>query len=133
MTYPEATRDLLLGSLPPLLTTYLSQLGTAAARGDLLMVQHRRASIQAVWFNLLFALNRVYHPGEKRLLEHAGRCALAPEHQAERWTRLCRLGADDPDLYPGLRSLVADLTDLVEAVPQGPVRGAGTSGAPGPV
>lgn len=114
-TYPEATRDLLLASLPPLLTAYLSQLGTAMARGDLLMVQHRRASIQAVWFNLLFALNRVYHPGEKRLLDHAERCALKPDHQRERWMRACRLPADDPDLHAGLVTLVADLTGLVDA------------------
>lgn len=45
------------------------QLATAAERGDLLAVQHRSTAILASWTDIIFAVNRTPHPGEKRLLE----------------------------------------------------------------
>ena len=64
--YPEATRAALLRRQPALLGVYLKQLRVAQGRGDLLFAQHRRYTLQMVFFDLLFALNRQYHPGEKR-------------------------------------------------------------------
>lgn len=116
-TYPEATRRRLLASHPELLHTYMQQLRTAQARGDLLFVQHRRYTVQMVFFNALFALNRRYHPGEKRLLAHAEHCALRPDDCAARWARAARLAADDPALAQALGELVADLCTLIEETP----------------
>lgn len=112
--YPEATRRRLLASLPNLLNVYLEQLRKAQARGDLLYVQHRRYTLQMVFFNLLFALNRRYHPGEKRLLLHTETCPLRPHECAARWMRVSRLPADDPALAELLASLVGDIRHLVE-------------------
>lgn len=111
--YPEPTRRRLLQHLPALLRVYLGHLRLAQSRGDLLSVQHRRYTLQMVFFNLLFALNRRYHPGEKRLLLHAGRCALRPEDCAGRWARSALLPADDPALADLLGALVEDLCVLV--------------------
>lgn len=113
--YPEPTRQALLRSNPELLRVYLAQLRKAQARGDVLFVQHRRYTIQMVFFNLLFALNRRYHPGEKRLLIHGERCELRPLRMAERWSHTARLPTDDPALLDALDSLAGDLCDLVEA------------------
>lgn len=112
--YPEATRRRLLGNLPNLLDVYLEQLRKAQARGDLLYVQHRRYTLQMVFFNLLFALNRRYHPGEKRLLIHSENCPLRPEACAARWAHIARLPADDPALAELLASLIDDIRHLVE-------------------
>jgi hypothetical protein len=112
--YPEATRRTLCGDNPARLRAYLKQLRTAQARGDLLYVQHRRYSVQMVFFNLLFALNRVYNPGEKRLHRHGERCQLRPRNQTERWMQIARLPADDPTLAGHLETLVDDLLELVE-------------------
>ena len=112
--YPEPTRRRLLEHHPELLRAYLGQLRKAHARGDLLFVQHRRYTVQMVFFNLLFALNRRYHPGEKRLLTHGDRCLLRPADMAARWSRAARLAADDPALPDLLGGLVDDLASLIE-------------------
>jgi uncharacterized protein DUF4037 len=116
-TYPEATRRRLLQSHPTLLRTYLRQLRIAQARGDLLFVQQRRYTLQMVFFNALFALNRRYHPGEKRLLIHSQGCDLRPADMADRWLRIARRAADDPLLLDELTDLVEDLCDLIEETP----------------
>lgn len=113
--YPEPTRQQILRSNPDLMRVYLKQLRAAHRRGDLLFVQHRRYAVQMVFFNLLFALNRRYHPGEKRLLRHAAGCAFQVPVTAARWNAIARLPADDPALPAALESLAHDLIALVEA------------------
>ncbi|HEU4322955.1 MAG TPA: DUF4037 domain-containing protein [Roseiflexaceae bacterium] len=113
-SYPEPTRRALLRDNPGRLRAYLAQLRTAQARGDLLYVQHRRYSVQLVFFNLLFALNRYYHPGEKRLHLHGERCPLRPRDLTERWMDIARLPADDMALADLLGELVDELLELAE-------------------
>jgi len=115
VAYPEPTRRRLLGDHPELLRIYLDHLRKAQARGDLLFVQHRRYTVQMVFFNLLFALNRRYHPGEKRLLTHAERCQLRPDDLGTRWLHTTRMAADDPALAEILGELIEDLCTLIEA------------------
>jgi hypothetical protein len=60
-------------------SSFLHQLERAWARGDAVAVNHRTAAFLACAFDVLFALNRQPHPGEKRLLEQARRgCPLRP-------------------------------------------------------
>jgi predicted nucleotidyltransferase len=59
--------------------SYRKQLGAAIGRGDAVSVNHRIAALLASYFDVLFALNRVYHPGEKKLVPQAERlCKLLP-------------------------------------------------------
>lgn len=111
--YPEPTRRLLLQHHPDLLRVYLKHLRLAQSRGDLLSVQQRRATVQMVFFNLLFALNRRYHPGEKRLLVHSLSCPLRPAECETRWQHAARLAADDPALAATLGDLVEELCELI--------------------
>lgn len=111
--YPEPTRELLLRREPERLALFLKQLRVAQGRRDLLFAQHRRYSVQTVYFNLLFALNRRYHPGEKRLLMHAERCPILPANHTERWEYLALLPADDAALEFALTELVEELLALV--------------------
>jgi hypothetical protein len=94
---------------------YLELLRISQRRDDLLYVQHMRYSIQMIYFNLLFALNRLYHPGGKRLLAHAQHCAIQPADLAERWNNIARLPADDGALAGRLDELIDDLFWLIEA------------------
>ena len=112
--YPEATRAALLRDNPIRLHAYLKAIRTAQTRGDLLYVQHRRYSVQMVFFNLLFALNRRYHPGEKRLAIHGERCPIRPVSLADRWAISTQLPADAAALPEQLETLVNDLLALVE-------------------
>jgi predicted nucleotidyltransferase len=113
--YPEPTRARLLRENPELLRYFLELLRISQRRGDLLYVQHMRYSLQMVFFNLLFALNRLYHPGGKRLLRHAQRCGIQPAHLPERWNDIARLSVDDSALADRLEQLIDDLCRLIEA------------------
>ena len=112
--YPEPTRDKLLRHHPELLRFSLKLLWRAQERGDLLFVQQMRYEIQATCFDLLFALNRLYHPGGKRLLIHGKRCLIKPDDMSARWERTARIAADDPALAEELESLVEDICGLAE-------------------
>jgi hypothetical protein len=81
--YPEPLRRAVVAKNQPLLrrnrSSYLRQIERAIARGDGVSVNHRVAAFLASWFDVLFALNRVPHPGEKRLVEIAElECPSAP-------------------------------------------------------
>lgn len=56
---------LLCDSMP----AYTHQIKKAAARGDLVSVNHRTAAFLETYFDVLFALNGKTHPGEKRLVQ----------------------------------------------------------------
>jgi Domain of unknown function (DUF4037)/Nucleotidyltransferase domain len=113
--YPEPTRARLLREHPELLRYYMELLRISQRRDDLMFVQHMRYSVQMIFFNLLFALNRQYHPGGKRLLIHAQRCAIQPSELAARWNGILRLPADDSALADRLHELINDLCRLIEA------------------
>jgi predicted nucleotidyltransferase len=114
-TYPEPTRTRLLRAHPELLRYYLEQMQIAQRRDDLLFVQHMRYNIQMIFFNLLFALNRQYHPGGKRLVIHAQRCAIQPPDLTERWNYISRLATDDSALADLLEAMIDDLCRLIGA------------------
>lgn len=60
--------------------SFLRQVEKAVRRGDSLSVNHRVSAWMASYFDLLFAANRVLHPGEKRQLEFAEKeCERIPE------------------------------------------------------
>lgn len=58
-------RKLLHGYLP----SYDGQIRKAASRGDIVAVNHRTAAFMESYFDILFALNEMTHPGEKRMAE----------------------------------------------------------------
>jgi hypothetical protein len=85
--YPEPLRQAIIAHNQPILRAiipaYMHQLERAVARTDLVSINHRVAGLLASYFDILFALNRVLHPGEKRLLNYAQReCTLLPLNMA---------------------------------------------------
>jgi hypothetical protein len=73
--YPEALRRAIIAKNQPTLrilsSSYLQQLESALRREDIVSLNHRTAALLAGYFDVLFALNYVPHPGEKRLLHYA--------------------------------------------------------------
>jgi predicted nucleotidyltransferase len=81
--YPQPLRRAIIARNHPLLrqtlSSYLAQIERAVRRGDSVSIQHRITALLASYFDVLFAVNELPHPGEKRLLELAAtRCARTP-------------------------------------------------------
>ncbi|MGI6375080.1 MAG: nucleotidyltransferase domain-containing protein [Anaerolineae bacterium] len=85
--YPQALADAIIARNHPLLRDaipcYRAQIAKALARGDDVSVNHRVAALLASYFDVLFALNRELHPGEKRLVAAAqAQCERLPAQLA---------------------------------------------------
>jgi hypothetical protein len=81
-------RDAILAKNHPVLRNahsgYVGQIRSAAARDDRVSVNHRVAALLASAFDIIFAVNCLPHPGEKRLLRWVEeRCSVAPEKLTE--------------------------------------------------
>lgn len=81
--YPEPLRRAIIAHNRPLLrdnhSSFLHQIERGIARHDPVSVQHRVTILLASYFDIVFALNRIPHPGEKRLLTFVRReCRLIP-------------------------------------------------------
>jgi hypothetical protein len=116
--YPEALRTAIVAHNHPVLRgvlpSYASQLANAVARSDLVSVNHRLAGLLASYFDVLFAVNRVTHPGEKRLVEAATRtCARLPVGMAADLEDLLRTATAD---LSGLAAKVDRLLDRLDAL-----------------
>lgn len=77
--YPDRLRAEIIGRNRRLLSGYLpsyeGQILKASKRHDLVAVNHRTAAFLESYFDIIFALNRKTHPGEKRMIEIAKRDA----------------------------------------------------------
>jgi hypothetical protein len=117
--YPEPLRRAIVAKNRPLLaanlSSYLRQLELAVVRDDPVSAQHRTSAFLASLFDILFALNRVPHPGEKRLLEHARRsCPLLPPDFDRNVRALIAATGRPPALDHGNR-LAEAMDDLLRA------------------
>lgn len=130
--YPDALREAIVHHNHPLLrgtlSSYFAQLEKAVARDDLVSVTHRVAALMASYFDILFAVNRALHPGEKQLVRLAGKLLGLPE-QFERDVT-ATLTAAAKDLLPAVsRQLDAlDAWLATEGLTIGSARSAGDDG-----
>ncbi len=60
--------------------SYYEQIEKAVKRNDLISINHRIAAFLASYFDIIFALNKMLHPGEKRLIQYCkNHCKILPE------------------------------------------------------
>jgi len=119
--YPEPLRRAIVAKNHPILrqtiSSYAHQLEKAIGRGDPVSVNHRVAALLASYFDVLFALNRLTHPGEKRLVEAAKtHCALVPERLSEQVSALIgAAGQPNRDVLAHAHALVDGLDRMLQA------------------
>lgn len=83
--YPKNLKQAIVEKNYPLLKTklcasFFEQIEKAVNRKDYFSVNHRISAYLASYFDVLFAINKQFHPGEKKLVEFAKtHCSILPE------------------------------------------------------
>ena len=118
--YPDELRRNIVALNHPVLRSvlpaYAGQLGKAAARADLVSINHRLAGLLASYFDIVFAVNRVPHPGEKRLIEAAvGSCPRLPAEMAADLAEILETATTDLAGLPGRVDRLLDRLDALLA------------------
>jgi len=117
--YPELLRQNIIAHNHPVLReiipSYFFQIEKAVKRGDLVSVNHRLAGLLASYFDIVFAINRELHPGEKHLVQKAvASCEKIPEDMQTELQEVLALSAvGDPELLMKVTRLLDHLDYLL--------------------
>jgi hypothetical protein len=117
--YPEELRRRIVAKNYPILrdnlSSYLYQLKNAVRRCDKVSLNHRVAALLASYFDIIFAVNRLPHPGEKRILQIAeAQCQELPEAMRDQVTNLLTAASGEGDLIGHANALIDSLDDLLQ-------------------
>ena len=114
--YPEPLRKAIIEKNFPILrstqSSYLHQLTRAIQRDDSVSMNHRITALLASYFDVLFAINRVPHPGEKRLISIAqARCKTVPARFPKMIDSL--IGSEPSEKVKYANALIDDLEKIL--------------------
>lgn len=116
--YPEELRRAIIARNHPLLRTtqasYRHQIKLAIHRDDPVSVNHRVTALLASVFDVVFALNRALHPGEKRQLSHVAELKWTQSAEFDQRVRSVLRAAAAP-VRRELLTAIDDLCDAVDA------------------
>ena len=119
--YPSALQRAIVEKNHPVLRlvipSYYNQVKKALDRGDLVSLNHRVAAFLASYFDILFAVNGVLHPGEKKMLKFAtSHCDVLPgDFEVKINTLFREAGGNSPGVLVALDSLTDDLEAILLA------------------
>ena len=103
--------------LRSVIPAYARQLEKAVKRSDLVSINHRLAALFTSYFDIIFAVNRQLHPGEKRIVESAlSNCKSLPaDMETDVRSILTMTAANVPGLPARLARLLDRLDQLLES------------------
>jgi hypothetical protein len=115
MPYPRQLRENIIARNRDLLdgkmVSYTNQLEKAVKRNDVVSINHRTAEFVKSYFDILFALNEKFHPGEKKLIQICKKtCKLLP---ADFEKNLNALFAADKNIIQIARKIIANLDEIL--------------------
>ncbi|MCL1844913.1 MAG: DUF4037 domain-containing protein [Defluviitaleaceae bacterium] len=116
MPYPDELRENIIRTnrevLDGITPSYMFQLERAIRRGDIFKTSHVLTSFAAAYFDIIFALNRLYNPGEKKLIEICKRtCDILPVDFEKNLQRL--FTARDEKILPVAKDIVKNLDAVI--------------------
>jgi hypothetical protein len=118
--YPEELRQKIISKNHPVLRqiipSYRHQIQKAIQRKDTISINHRVTALLASYFDIIFALNFLPNPGEKRVLEIASKqCKLIPENMNKDVSEvLLAFTQDDGNLLGCVDRLIDRLDEVLE-------------------
>lgn len=115
--YPEALKKNIIANnmklLSGMLPSFDMQVRKAENRGDLVSVNHRVAEFLASYFDVIFALNEMTHPGEKRMQSICSQeCKFLPDRFDENLNRLFA-GMFRESIFPVICDMVTELKKIL--------------------
>lgn len=115
--YPKELRDNIIKKNMMLLkdkkrASYLEQVELAIKRNDSVSVNHRISAYMASYFDVLFAVNEIFHPGEKRLISSSKqRCLTLPVDFEKNFTDL--FNSDNTQKVEILNNMITNLKKIL--------------------
>ena len=104
-------RNLMLMKDKPF-ASYYEQIEKAIKRNDIVSVNHRLAAFLASYFDVIFAINELLHPGEKRLIQYAkNNCKILPKDFEKNIKEL--LNKSDSDILEYLDKIVFECKTIL--------------------
>lgn len=101
----DRNRGLLRYAMP----AYEVQIRKAVYRRDMVSINHRVTEFLASYFDILFAMNEILHPGEKRLIQICtSQCKCLPGDFEENLTQLFE------DMYGNPNRLMEDVSRILD-------------------
>lgn len=92
--------------------SYYEQINKAIKRNDFVSINHRIAVFLASYFDIIFAVNELFHPGEKRLIQYAkNNCNILPKDFEENINQLL-ISSKDKTIFI-LDNIYANLKDIL--------------------
>ncbi len=115
--YPDALAEAIICKNMALITgtmpAFDKQIAKAVHRSDIVNVHNRIDAFLASYFDILFALNRIPHPGEKRMVTYLKQQAhILPKHFEENLTSLLNCSPNDVRVI----GIVADMAEELKKV-----------------
>lgn len=119
INYPKQLKENIIKKNYPLLMkqmpAYYNQIEKALKRMDLISVNHRIAAFFASYFDIIFAINEMLHPGEKKLLKIIKDNNLkVPKDMEKNIKTILKLASDNSaDILLEIKELVNNLDILL--------------------
>ncbi len=121
ISYPDELRKMIIKKNLRLLTgnlpSYDTQIKKAIARNDMVSINHRTAAFLESYFDIIFALNKMTHPGEKRIVQYLTKQAkILPTNFEENLNKLFQnLFVDSNSAFQTLEEMIMALKDVIKS------------------
>lgn len=111
--YPDKLKENIIKRNWIIMNEFFEQLKRAIKRNDIVSVNHRLAALLSSYFDILFALNKELHPGEKRLIKYAYKlCKKLPENFESDLNDIIT-GGLNKNILDNLNSLIENIKKII--------------------